>query len=320
MLFINDDEAASLLDMESVRTVVIDALVELAGGQAATCNPPGIFIRNEAVPCSYHVKGAYLGRRSIAGFRLAGFPRGAVPTGRLQMLILTDLASSVPYAMIQSESLHPIRVGVAIALTIERLRHSGARSLALLGAGRLAHGTLKAIQAMTPFETVRVAASSLESAARFCGSAEAPRSMALVPVADAETACRDADVIVTLTSANEALVRADWCKPGNLLVSAGGRQECEEQAILQAARVFVDDWVQCSTLGDIAVLYRQGLIKENDVESLVAVSVGRIAGRADDDERIVAVPQGLAVLDIAIGHAVYEAAVARRIGVKLDWH
>lgn len=319
MLFITDSEARKLLDPAAARKVVLDALAEVSAQCAATSKPPGLFIRADGVPCVYQVKGAYMTGAALAGFRLAGFPRGADRKGRLQMLVLADLATSVPHALIHGESLHPLRVGMVIAVAIERLRSDRARTLALLGAGRLARGAIEAIQATTPFDSIRVAARSLESARRFCDSVDASTRARLQPAADPESACRDADVIVTLTSADEALVRAQWCNPGSLLVSCGGAQECEAEAILGANRIFVDDWVQCSVMGDIAALHQQGRIKESDVESLADVCVGRIPGRSTDEERLVAVPQGLAILDIALGQAVYQRALSRGMGTRLNW-
>lgn len=312
MLYLNDAHVAGLLDPAGARAVVLDALAELADGRAATTQPPGILARLADV--TYHAKGAYLTGRGIAGFRLAGFPKGPASAARLQMLVLTDYASTTPHAVIQSESLHPLRVGAAIAVAVERLRAASARTLALIGAGRLARATVAAIQATTPFATVRVAASSLASAHRFCESVAAP---GLVPAADAAAAARDAEVTVTLTSVDAPLVQPEWCRPGSLLVTAGARQECAERAILQADRIFVDDWAQCSAIGDIGVLVKQGRITGADVESLAAVCAGRIPGRASDDARLVAVPQGLAVLDVAIGQRVFELARERGVGVAL---
>ena len=312
MLYLNDAHVAGLLDPAGARTVVLEALAELADGAAATTTPPGILARRAEV--TYHAKGAYLTGRGIAGFRLAGFPKGPAPAARLQMLVLTEYASSTPLAMIQSESLHPLRVGAAIAVAVERLRASGARTLVMLGAGRLARASVEAIQATAPFTTVRVAASSLASARRFC---ESTAAAGLVPAEDAASAARDADVIVTLTNVDAPLVQPEWCRPGSLLVTAGARQECAERAILQADRIFVDDWAQCSAIGDIGVLVKNGRIGAGDVESLAAVCAGRIAGRASDSTRLVAVPQGLAVLDLAIGQRVFELARERGIGVTL---
>jgi ornithine cyclodeaminase/alanine dehydrogenase-like protein (mu-crystallin family) len=319
VLFISDSEARSVVDLALAKRVVLEALSEVSAKRAATTKPPGIFIRTDEVPCVYQAKGAYMTGAAVAGFRLAGFPRGADRKGRLQMLVLADLATSVPYALIQGESLHPVRVGMAIAIAIERLRSTQAGTLALLGAGRLARGAIEAIQATTPFESVRVAARSIESARRFCESVNVADRKRLQPAADAESACHGADVIVTLTSVDEPLVRVHWCKPGSLLVSGGGRQECEAEAILGAHRIFIDDWAQCSLLGDIAALHRQGRIKESDLESLADVCVGAIPGRSSDKERLVAVPQGLAILDVALGHAVYRAALASGIGMRLNW-
>ena len=50
--------------------------------------------------------------------------------------------------------------------------------------------------------------------------------------------------------------------------------------------------------------------------SLIAL---RVVGAQSDDERIVAVPQGLTSLDVALAHFVYRTAVNKNLGTEVDW-
>jgi ornithine cyclodeaminase/alanine dehydrogenase-like protein (mu-crystallin family) len=212
-----------------------------------------------------------------------------------------------------------LRVGGALAITIEWLRAGAAETLAFIGTGKLASGAIRAIQATTPFRAIRVAARSRGSAERFC-TALATDIPALSAAGSVAEACDGADVIVTLSGADEPLIRAQWCRPGTLLVSAGGHQECEPDAVLGADRLFVDDWTQCTMLGDIATLYRQGRIAPTDVTGTIAdVVAGKIAGRTSDSERIVAIPQGLMVMDLALCAFAWRAAQAERAGLCVAW-
>src|SRR5262249_14351912 len=68
-----------------------------------------------------------------------------------------------------------------------------------------------------------------------------------------EEVVRGADVVVTVTPAREPLVKDAWITPGTHIAAIGadkgGDQELDP-AILQRARIFVDDIRQCRTDGE----------------------------------------------------------------------
>jgi ornithine cyclodeaminase/alanine dehydrogenase-like protein (mu-crystallin family) len=211
-----------------------------------------------------------------------------------------------------------MRVGGALALSIELLRAPSAQTLALLGTGRLARAAAVALQATCPFREIRVMSRSREHREQFCRDLTAQGVVGLRPAMSLEAACSGADVILTITTANEPLVRAAWCGPGSLLVTAGGGQECEDAAILDADRIVVDDWAQCTLLGDLAVLHRQGKLTEHRIAGTLAdVVAGCVPARQSAAERLVAVPQGLTILDVALGVYVYQLAIQRGLGTTV---
>ena len=317
---ISDEIVRSVLDPASARAEALAALEAQAAGRTGLSEPRSLFLRSKGPQWSYHLKGAYLETLDVAGFRIGATAQGAPQPVTSQLLVLTRLGTAAPLALICSAGLGELRVGAAIAITIELLRSSTARTLALIGTGRLAKSTVRAIQATMPFPEIRMVSRSWESAARFCAELVQAGVVGLAAVGGIAEACLDADVILTLTTASEALIRAEWCKQGSLVVTAGGRRECEDQVILQADKIFVDDWEQCTILGDLAALYREGKIDRADLAgSLCEIVAGKVPGRANDRERIVAVPQGLTLLDVALGHFVYRVAMEKGLGVDVDW-
>jgi ornithine cyclodeaminase/alanine dehydrogenase-like protein (mu-crystallin family) len=238
----------------------------------------------------------------------------------MQLLLLSDLKTAAFLALVNCNQLSALRYGAMVALTIDALRSSSATRLALVGAGNLAGAAVQAIQAACPFHTIRVASRSGASSVRFCENMSAVGVADIEPCSSTEDACRGADVILTITNAEAILVRADWCEPGALLVSTGGRRECEPESILGADKVFIDDWDQCAVLGDIAALHGEGKFDREDITATLAeVITGRHPGRESDHERIVAVPQGLTSLDVALAHFIYRSAVERNLGTHVEW-
>jgi ornithine cyclodeaminase/alanine dehydrogenase-like protein (mu-crystallin family) len=320
MLLLTDKLVASLLDPTIAHTEVLKALKEKAHIRAGLSDPPSMFLRSDREDWFYHVKGAYLSAPALAGVRVAGYPGSKAASTRIDLLVLTDLRSAAPVAIVSTRSIVEIRVGAALAIAIEYLKSSSASVLALVGAGRLARATIRAIQAAIPFACIRLVSRSRDSATRFAHDMAADGIDGINIVESVEEACTGADVIVTLTAADEPLVYAEWCRPGNLLVTAGGSQECHESVVLRADKVFIDDWQQCTVLGDIAFLHKQGKIKQDDITgTLPDLIAGKTPGRSSDNERIVAVPQGLAVSDLALCSFVYREAVARGLGQSVEW-
>jgi ornithine cyclodeaminase/alanine dehydrogenase-like protein (mu-crystallin family) len=317
VLYLSDDEAIRHIGPADARRVVLGAMVAHCMGRASLSSPPGLTVEGGS-DTRFHVKGAILCSADVVGIRLGGFPVQDPDGERLMLLLLCDAHTSRPLALIEFEGLSSIRVATAVAVCIERLRASSARTLAVLGAGRLARAAIAAIQALTPFEHVRVASRSVDSALRLQASLSSDGVVGVVPATDPREACAQADVILTLTSADQPLVRAAWCRPGSLLVSAGGRQECDPDAILGADSVFVDDWELCSRIGDIAPLCKSGRLTRDEIAGTIGeVLAGRIPGRRCDTDRIVAVPQGLAVLDVALGHLALVRATEHGLGLSL---
>jgi ornithine cyclodeaminase/alanine dehydrogenase-like protein (mu-crystallin family) len=328
VLFISEQAAADILSPKIVRDIVLSTLGTQPPGSGLS-DPRSLFLRPAGRQCSYHVKGAWLaaGGTPVAGFRLGGFPRGHGDGIRLQAVLLTELDSGVPLAMIAAERLGALRVGAAVGTAVELLRATPSRTLALIGTGRLAKAVLRALHETAPpmlgqtesFAAVRVTSRSPERRQRFAEEM-ARENVRIDSVDTPAAACAGADVIVTVTNADEPLIQTAWCRPGSLLVSAGGCRECADEAILGADKIFVDDWEQCTVLGDIAALHRLGRIHRDDITGTLSdIIAGRAPGRESDCERIVAVPQGLAVLDVALARFVYEKAVAASAGVTAPW-
>src|SRR5207247_6173051 len=68
--------------------------------------------------------------------------------------------------------------------------------------------------------------------------------------ADAETAVRAGEVVVTATVADRPWLPAAWLRPGAFLSNVS-IMDAAEDAFLSADKVVVDDWDQCNREGKI---------------------------------------------------------------------
>jgi ornithine cyclodeaminase/alanine dehydrogenase-like protein (mu-crystallin family) len=137
---------------------------------------------------------------------------------------------------------------------------------------------------------------------------------------DLEQAVRGADVVVTGTHARGWIVDDAWIEPGTHIAALGADLEGEQElhpAILQRARIFVDDIRQCVPDGEINVALREGLIAESDVAGEIGkVICGELEGRQSDEQITVFDSTGIALQDSATVPLEYERAVAAGVGIE----
>ncbi len=139
-------------------------------------------------------------------------------------------------------------------------------------------------------------------------------------VEDLEAAVRASDIIITVTSAREPIVKRAWVQPGTHFSCIGadmeGKQEIES-TIMKDALVFADDLAHCKEVGEMELPLKQGIISEEDIDGeLGDLITGTTVGRTSDDQITVFDATGMALLDIATAHMALELAKARGLGTE----
>jgi len=184
-----------------------------------------------------------------------------------------------------------------------------------MGAGVQARTQLSALEAVLPtFEQVRVWDIDHERADAF-----RERSDRVVPVANAEDACRRTDVIVAATMAPEPYVPAEWLGPCSLFGSVSSL-DAEISCVERADLVVCDLWDHETGHASrpLARALAAGVISRDDVIELPDLVAGRHPGRATDEQRIFSSPVGLAIEDVAAAARVYRRAEELGIGTRLS--
>ena len=320
MRMIRESTAASLLELDGVYDCIRHALAQQAEGRVEQSDPRSLFLKSDPHNNRYHVKGAYLTDDLVVGFRVREFTHIPARSNEMQLILLSHLETAAFLGLVSSDRISERRYGATVAISIETLRAASATTLAVIGAGNLARAAVEAIHAATPFETIRVASRTPDSRRKLCHDMTDMGIPGMAPADSIEAACDGAHVILTITNTEAELIHADWCQPGALVVSTGGRRECSPELVMNADKVFIDDWEQCALLGDIAALHREGRFAPQDVTATLGDLVtGAHPGRESDNERIVAIPQGLTSLDVALAHFVYLEALKKNLGTEVEW-
>jgi ornithine cyclodeaminase len=216
--------------------------------------------------------------------------------------------------LVNASAITAVRTAAVSAVATRALARADARTLAILGAGVQARSHLEAIRTVLAVERVVAWSRTPGRAAELDGVEEA---------ASAEDALRDADIVVTATTAREPIVRREWLKIGAHVNAVGSSIPTTREldtATMTAAALFVDR--RESTLnesGDYLFAAREGAIGPEHIRAeLGEVLIGTADGRRSDDELTVFKSLGLAVEDLAAAEVVLRRAEAEDAGAVVE--
>lgn len=210
-------------------------------------------------------------------------------------------------AVIEADRLGQLRTGAASAVAAKYLARPGARTLGVLGCGWQARSQVPSIrQALPAIERVVAYCRTEESLEAFCGEVGAE-------AAENHREAADADVVVTITTSRDPVLRGEWLGPGTLVCAAGAnRKQAREldNAVLERATFVCCDSIDDAKIesGDLIEPVEQGILDWLEVHELQEVVAGELPGRQADDDIVVFKSNGLAAWDLAVAARVVELA------------
>ena len=165
-------------------------------------------------------------KEKICGVKwVSVFPPNPVKYGMQNLsavIILSEIEHGFPIAFMEGTLCSNMRVGAMGAIAAKHLARPDAESIGFIGAGEQAKMHLIAMKTALPsLKTCRVAAKLPEEEKEFVDQMApiVPDMRIEAGNTSLEAAVSDADVIVTATSAQAPLLKADWVKSGRLLQS-----------------------------------------------------------------------------------------------------
>src|SRR3989338_3112215 len=135
---------------------------------------------------------------------------------------------------------------------------------------------------------------------------------------------KNADIVVTTTPSRRPIVKPEWIKNGTHINAIGadapGKEELET-GILKKAKVVVDDITQAIHSGEINVpMARKTITRKNIHADLGDIITGKKQGRKSREEITVFDSTGLAILDVAMAHYVYQQARKNKVGKTVKFY
>ncbi len=255
-----------------------------------------------------------------AGGRLGVKTVGIYPENRHQGLpglhsvyILFEAATGVPLALFDGNVITSRRTAAASALAARYLSRPDARTMLVVGAGRVASLLPQAYRTVRPIEAVQVWDIDTALAAQFVERL-AREGLRATLASDLEAAVAGADIVSCATLSTEPLVQGAWLRPGTHLDLIGGflptMREADD-ACFAVATVFVDTEEALLKAGDLLAPLQKGVLRREAIAAdLAALCRGQHTGRTRADEITLFKSVGSALEDLAAASLAYDAQAA----------
>lgn len=323
MLILTEQSIPALLSVDEAFSTVSRTLA------AYDCGDAAVFpVVRESIPdqqAVFGIKSGYDKTSGTLGLKAGGYWSRNAAEGRpnhQSSILLVNASTGQPTALISGNYLTGLRTGAASAIATAHLARSGARTLGLIGAGAQAAYQLRATAAVASIQAIIVWDPSSPNVARLSSTAR-ELNLAFTAAESAEQAVRAADILITVTPSQSAIVMKEWVRPGTHINAMGadtvGKQELAPE-LVAAARVYVDSVEQAITIGECQHAFRTGLLKMTDFAgTLGGLASGRSPGRKSDHEITLFDGTGLALQDLAVAAAVVSRARTLGIGTEASW-
>jgi alanine dehydrogenase len=307
-LYLRESEVAELLSAEDAVEAVEGCFRRIAAGRVEL-RPR---FRLGLNPGLLNVMAASDLDLGVAGLKTYAVSEG----GARFVVVLFAVDRAEVLAIIEADKLGQLRTGAASAVAARHLAKPGAKSLGVIGTGWQAESQVLAMRVALPdLERVVAYSRNEEALARFCERFDAEAG-------EYNKDAAEMDVVVTITSSKDPVLRGEWLKPGALVCAVGANRiqsrELDNAVVERAAFVCCDSKEQAKIeAGDLVEPVERGVLDWLEVHELSEVVGGEVQGRAHDEDIVLFKSLGIAAEDLAVGALVLERARERGVGTEL---
>jgi ornithine cyclodeaminase/alanine dehydrogenase-like protein (mu-crystallin family) len=315
-LYLSNEDVRSLLSYADCVNIMEDLFRQEAEGLAEN------FPRQSLnLPQGFHRTmsgGAY-------GFGAYGFKTyGRVANPVRYLVMLFDLATGDLAAIMDAKDMGEIRTSAVSALGTKLMAREDAENIGIIGTGREARGQMAAMMAVRPIKRIKAYSRTAEKRGAFTAEMAEKHGIEAVAVSSAEACVEGADIVITVSAANDPVLMGEWLRPGMHVSAIGAtslvRRELDVEAVKRADLVVVENLDQardeCGEL--IWAAHTRGSLRWSAVVELHEVVSGKIPGRKSADQITLLDTLGVAAEDVAAGAWVLERAKEQGLGREID--
>ena len=309
-LLLKRSEVFDLLDLRRAMTVLEQTFREQSDGQVKQVAPLRFMNRGMRM-----VVGG-LEAQDKNGFRVS-------VTGGESMAMLFEISSGDLICLI-GYPFSNLRISATVGLAIDRFADPKARTVAMIGSGRLALPVLESALAVRPVNRVLVYSRSAENRDAFARKVSEKLKIAATPVSSAQQAIDEAEFVLVSTNSPTAALLGEWLRPGLAIFGVGRPNEFDDEVYLRANLITVTsktherDYYDTKLDQPLIRLSRQGTIPWDSVVEFAEVISGKTPLPNKSTSVIVFRDSQGGYGDLALAAWAYEEARRRGLGHEIS--
>ena len=266
-----------------------------------------------------HAMPAYVPALNSAGIKwVGGFPansRKGLPY-ICGLLILNDVETGLPLAVMDCVWITGMRTGAASALAAKHLARSDSETVGVLGCGLQGRTHVEALKVLFPLKEVKAYDTNPEAAQQYARDVEQRLEIKVTVVDSPRDAVGGCDMVVTagpIMKKPHATIQAEWVEAGTFASLVDFDSYWHPDAMARADKFCTDDIPQFAHYREMGFFPRIPPISA-DLGQLVA---GTRPGRESEAEITLTANLGLAIEDMAVAPLIYQKAREKGIGTEL---
>jgi ornithine cyclodeaminase/alanine dehydrogenase-like protein (mu-crystallin family) len=304
------------LDMATVINLLETAFREKGAGKVEMPPKPGVHTMPDAF---IHAMPAFIPALKSAGIKwVSGYPENykrGLPyiTG---LLILNDVETGIPYAVMDCAWITAYRTGAASALAAKYLARSDSKTAGILACGVQGRTNLEALKVLFLIERVYAYDILPDVQQKYVADMSAKLGIEVIGVQAPRQAVVNSDLVVTsgpILKHPTPTIQKDWLQPGAYGSAVDFDSYWTGEALSQMDRISTDDHAQYQYYKSVG--YFQST--PDPYADLGEIVAGLKPGRQNPSERTLAINLGLAMDDMAVAPEIYRRATALGIGTWL---
>lgn len=227
------------------------------------------------------------------------------------LVVVFDPVTGAPALLLDAASLTAVRTAAVSAAATRALARKDADTLAILGTGVQARSHIAAMPLARPLRRIRIWGRTAAHAERLAADVS-NNGIEITVCRDAAEAVADADIVCTVTSSAEPVLRGEWLRPGTHVNAIGASTSATREVdtgLVARARIFVDAIDAALTeAGDLLIPQKEHATAAARWTPIGAVFNGNAPGRLHEHDITLFKSVGLAIEDAAAA-----AFIARRL-------
>ena len=302
--------------MKEIIDLLEKAFLEKGNGGVEMPPKPGIHTMPDAF---IHAMPAYIPSMRSAGIKwVSGYPenfkRGLPYISGL--MILNDVETGIPYAVMDCAWITAMRTGAASALSAKYLARPESETVGILACGVQGRTNLEALACLFPIKRAYAYDVLPDVQEKFIAEMTKRFDFEIIGVKGPKQAVIESDLVVTsgpILKHPTPVIEKDWLRPGAYGSAVDFDSYWTGEALAQMDRISTDDHAQFQYYKSVGY-FQQTPDPYADLGEIVA---GLKPGRANEKERTLAINLGLAMDDMAVAPTIYQCAKEKGLGMWL---